>query len=477
MKVLLIESSKAATDKKLKQFELEGGYLVAPNLGLLSIASEILKLGNYVEYFNVNRKNLFNDLSKKVKKFDIVCISTTSYSIEQDANLAFLARTQNPNALIVLGGYFAWDKPLEILKFTEADIVIRGHGEPPIRKLLKLGMRKDTINKNIQKLKKIDGLCFKFKKDGIENYHISAPFIHNEKTIKKVLAPSFDLFPWEKYDFNNFVYFYTSKGCPYSCKFCSVPVLEGKRIIKLKKEIVKQQILELIKIGGRRLFVGDPDFNVEKKHLIEICNLIIGLKKQNKIPKATAFVCQARIDLIDSEQLKKMRDAGFIKIFFGIESISKDILIKDVRKNLSINPNEILERLELVKSYEIVPEGYFILGLPETKISHLNENLNFIKTCKEKGFPCEIESFVVPFFETPYYKEYPKNVIYRSINFIRFKDGLISTKNFKVPWYLKPKNKDVYKKILNLRRKAINIRKKEGINYEQTLFQVICESV
>ncbi len=483
-KILLIEPAKLLSDLRNKVYVLNKFYYY-PHLGLLSIRSSLEKAGHEVRYFPLNStKNWLLELTEILRKenFDFIGISTTGYTIEQDAQVAFVASSIQPSAVIVLGGYFSWWQPLETLKYTVADVVIRGHGEIPFVELTKINLKKPIKSDVLEKIKNIPGLCVKyFDKKLDEQYIINTPFILNEDHLKNLPAPAYILEDWDRYwrayelirRYKRMAT-YTSFGCPFRCKFCSVHVFYGRKVINLPLNKVMKTIQKLSKLGSREIFIADPDFNINKKRVLDFCNLIESNKKVNKINKSIKFICQARIDLLDEEMLQAMKRSGFRYLLLGIESLSQRLLKEDIDKGgrqAEMNFKEISSKIKWIEKHGIKPFIYLILSLPTSTTKDIKETLKFAN--KMPKTRCEIEPFVVPFRETRYFDEYKSTdlIKYFPRTFLRYDyNGILIINKVKMPYRLLPKNENVVKMSIEILEKSDELMKKsKKLNFSNTL--------
>lgn len=442
--VLLIESTKMYTDAISGENLLNCSLYSHPSLGLLSIYNFLKEQGYDVEYLT---SSIMLDPVKylvellKQKQFDYIGISTTSYTIEKDAYLAFVAKTVQPNTKIVMGGYYAWLFPENTLKYTDADFVIRGHGEYPLLELITLSSGNITNNR----LKKIEGLCFKYydKKIGAEKYIISEPFYLTKEMIDK-LPISFDKNINKQYK-NSRGYIYTSFGCPFKCSFCTVHKLYPKMIFK-DIEKAMSEIKILVHSGKNKIFIVDPDINVNKKHFVNLCNAIIEEKNANGIPKNISFNCQVRLDLFDDEMLLLAKKAGFRYLLFGVESLNKNLRKEDFNKGGKLaeySSAEVIEKLNHIKKFGLKPYVYFILGSPNANLKTVKESMDYI--CASRCGNCEFNVFIAAFPETDIAKEYinAENLVKSNTKFLRHKNNFIDVNLLEMPTTVLPKDKEL----------------------------------
>ena len=94
-----------------------------------------------------------------------------------------------------------------------------------------------------------------------------------------------------------------SRGCPYSCIFCSKSVFGNKYRHNSPAYVVKQIRLLTEKFGVKEIKFYDDVFTLDKKWVMAICS---ELKNQGvEVP----WTCETRVNLVDYELLKAMKYA------------------------------------------------------------------------------------------------------------------------------------------------------------------------
>ena len=111
-----------------------------------------------------------------------------------------------------------------------------------------------------------------------------------------------------------------TRGCPFNCEFCDVVLLSGRRPrLKTNAQVLGE--LDLLHQAGWRgevMFVDD-NFIGNKKQALSLLKDIGQWQKQKGYP--FWFMTQASLNLADdSEMLALMNEAGFKKVFIGIET-------------------------------------------------------------------------------------------------------------------------------------------------------------
>jgi radical SAM superfamily enzyme YgiQ (UPF0313 family) len=357
-------------------------------------------------------------------------------------------------------------------------VVVRGHGEIPFREFLGLNPNRQGLGGMKEEISRIDGVCFKYQDGGSERYHISPPFLHTPKTISSLPVPAYELFPFDRYDLSRAdVPVYTSKGCAYSCKFCSVPAFEGRKMLFLPLSKTRETLKKLAWLGAKRIFISDPDFNLDRKHALAVCNLIASMKESKELPCDITFSCQARIDLLDAGLIMRMRKAGFSRAYIGIESISYRVVQQDIGKCLRLKQKGVERMLEKVKDAGITPFCYLILGTPGTKMDDLDKNIDFIRRRIGKGYEMEVNTFVRAFPEAGYFQENKQRINFIRTPLLRVCNGLVRITQHRMPCVIRPRDRQVYRRLLRLRNRANQlVRKDHSLTFEKALLKVASTS-
>lgn len=151
-----------------------------------------------------------------------------------------------------------------------------------------------------------------------------------------------DYYQNHKNSWHRMVQLISSRGCVFSCKYCSNVIL-GHNIIRthsIDRVIEEMKFLKKIfeenKIKPRIQFMDDI-FTFCKERTLEFCNRLI----EEKV--GLEFAIQTRPDCIDEEQIKKLALAGCCAINYGMENSNPDILYnmgKCPRRNESNERNK-----------------------------------------------------------------------------------------------------------------------------------------
>jgi radical SAM superfamily enzyme YgiQ (UPF0313 family) len=149
-----------------------------------------------------------------------------------------------------------------------------------------------------------------------------------EKTdMVSVPPPRLDLIKTDRYAFGSVQF---SRGCPFTCEFCDIIVIFGRRP-RLKTG--QQIIAELEVLRGKNIsqvFIVDDNLVGNKKAIKEVLRHVIEWQKAHDYP--IMFATEASLDLADDEEaMQLMVDANICALFVGIESPNEESL-KETKK-------------------------------------------------------------------------------------------------------------------------------------------------
>jgi len=362
MKILLIHPpSKFLLKEKL-------GIIAIP-LGLAYLASPLEKDGHTVKI--VDSPSLgyeFDDVKEEIKKFapEVVGITATTSNIYNAYNVAQLAKGIDPRIKVIIGGpHVTFTAKQTLTECPFIDIVVRGEGEVTFRELVN---KLQFFGEDFSLLKQIKGITFKIKDTIIETE--DRPFIKN---LDEIPFPAYHLLPMERYKVRNkrFGNIITSRGCPFSCIFCSSSQLFGKIWrARSPENVIKEIKLLKEKYNVTEIEFLDDTFTLNRKRAEKICDLLI--KEKLKI----SWACSSRVDTIDKGLIEKLKMAGCHTIYVGVESGSQEIL-NIINKGITLSQAE--KTINLIKKVKLNSFASFIIGIPGETVKTIKSTINFAK--------------------------------------------------------------------------------------------------
>jgi anaerobic magnesium-protoporphyrin IX monomethyl ester cyclase len=296
-----------------------------------------------------------------VHSADVVGISAFTENFAEAAHVASLVREVTPDALIVLGGVHATFEYEALLReFPDIDVAAVGEGETTMLQICEAFDGRRTGDLSF--LETIDGIAYR-EGTGIT---VTAPRLRNERldelpfpAIDSLIEPGVNVYFQEE---TRSLPILTSRGCPYSCAFCSTAALHGREFRARSPVNVVDEIEERVEqYKLNAMSIVDDLFTFDKQRAKRICDEITrrGIE--------VSWGCSARVDTVDPDLLRTMRRAGCTTIFYGIESLSDEILAL-IGKGFT--RQQVDEAIQWTLDEGLEVDASFILGLPgETRES------------------------------------------------------------------------------------------------------------
>ena len=249
----------------------------------------------------------------------------------------------HPEKTIVLGGVGPKAVEHKILKkFPWIDAIAVGEGE----KMIVPMVRSHERHKNF---KNVPNMIW--RSDGGELITNSiAPRISDLDTIP---FPAWHKIDLKKYDGYGIM---SSRGCPYPCTFCSVaPIWGHQAVVRSPANIIEEMKLLHQKADVDLFLFQDEYFVTSPQRVMAFCD---EFEKTDLIVDWKAF---GRINLANTQMMKKMADNGCIELRFGVESGSNKVL-KKTRKGFS-SADAVSVISEAVQIFDRV-DAFYVWGFP-----------------------------------------------------------------------------------------------------------------
>jgi radical SAM superfamily enzyme YgiQ (UPF0313 family) len=288
----------------------------------------------------------------EVLSADFVGISAITSTAPQSYRLADKVRAAG--IPVAMGGTHVTFLPDEALQ--HADYVVKGEGEFAFQELI------DAIETSGEGIEKIQNLSF--LKDG--------KAIHNPERPK---IPNLDVNPIPDYTLirgwkpGGVVSIATSRGCPFSCTFCSVPGMYGHAF----RTHSIDRVLEELKLHKDTpyVFFADDIFTANKKRVKELLSRMV---QSGLTPMWGAQVRTETVD--DPELLKLMKDSNCFNVYVGFESINPRTLKLFQKKQDLAKIERAIERFHANK---IGIHGMFVVGSDEDDVETVWATAEFAK--------------------------------------------------------------------------------------------------
>jgi len=279
---------------------------------------------------------------------DLIGFTALTPAIEQAGRLARRAKQLCPNATAIIGGFHASMEPERTLTdYPAFDYLCVGEGEYTLAELCQ----------RLEAGESPRGLAGLVWREG--ERIVKGPPRPRILDLDS-LPPPHEFYDLDYYlDHGSFTYQYgyqcasviSSRGCPFRCRFCSLP---GKYVHQSAERLV-EEVAWLLERGADGVFFRDSTFTIKRSWVLEFCRLVRERRLRFK------WIANARPDRVDDEMLREMKRAGCFALCYGAESgrdhvldyYGKDHTVEDTRRAVAAT-----------KRAGIRVIAYFMLGAP-----------------------------------------------------------------------------------------------------------------
>lgn len=194
--------------------------------------------------------------------------------------------------------------------------------------------------------------------------------------------PDISQTPVPAWDLINFRHYFSmpvqySRGCPYDCEFCDIIIMYGHVPRTKAPRQLLREFDSLYKRGWRgSTFIVDDNFIGNKVKVREMLPEVIRWQRERKYP--FLLFTEASLNLADDDRLMEMMvDAGFDKVFIGLETPDEGSLAEC---NKFQNENrDMAASVKKIQNNGMQVLGGFIVGFDSDTESIFERQINFIQ--------------------------------------------------------------------------------------------------
>ena len=173
----------------------------------------------------------------------------------------------------------------------------------------------------------------------------------------------------------------TTRGCPFTCRFCSVPDISGqsfrfKPVANVLRELIGFPKKKPLLAPKRPLYIVDDNFLSRKTYTLELLREMAPAYERGEFPHWSA---ETTLNVAsDEELLDAFVAAGCQTLIIGFESVSQATL-EDMSKpiNFCLTFQEAVARIH-ARGLSIV--GNFIVGFDTDTLSVFRDTMEFVQT-------------------------------------------------------------------------------------------------
>jgi anaerobic magnesium-protoporphyrin IX monomethyl ester cyclase len=369
-----------------------------PPIGIMSLSSVLKQAGHECVMFDqanpdTPNETIIDEIQRQQPAFvGLSFLSTTSYPYAKI--LARQIRAANSHVKLAFGGVFATlNAQLVKLQCPEVDFVCRGDGEQLLLDLLER-LDDPTTVAGLTWAK--DGKLMHNPNQTIERHLDRWPFPDRE-SLPLEFIESMPLDVPAVLSMERFTTMQTSRGCPWPCVFCDIPMFnEGKWRSRSAQHVV-EEFKHLQAQGYGCVYFVDDHFLLQPKRIEAICN---GIQEAGV---TIQWGCEGRVDSVAQHLFPTMAKAHCRTIMFGVESGSQKVLDR-LQKEQTLAEIETAVTNAKQAGIEIV-HGFFVVGSPEETVEDMRATFTFASK-----LPLDTFAFnrLCVYRGTPLWQEYVK---------------------------------------------------------------------
>ena len=335
-------------------------------LGLAYIAKALRDEGHRIEVMDLCFSGeVSGDLKSALHRFqpDLIGISLRNLdNLTYPTSISYLKEVeevvgicrQSTSSRLVIGGSGYSLAPKELLQYLDVDFGIVGEGENVFPQLVKSLKRDDPISPSSYLLVK-EQAC--------------PPLIEGARVFP-IQNPDRSLFETNRYfEEGGMGNIQTKRGCPFSCIYCTYPLLEGKKVRLRKTEEVIEEIQHITEQGVDFVYFVDDIFNYPVSYAEALCREMI--RKKIEV-KWTAFVNPG---FLDEALLGLMKEAGCMGVEFGTDSGSPRML-GNYKK--SFTQEDIIRSSKICSKLTVNHCHYLLFGGPGEDEETIEESFHLL---------------------------------------------------------------------------------------------------
>jgi len=309
---------------------------------------------------NYTKEETVTDIRSRA--FDLVGITALSTQYSFVKWISSELKRHFPDKKIIVGGPLAHYNSETVLENSPVDICVRGEGEITIQDIIY----------NLADLSGVNGISYKDTRS----------VVHRNPERDRIANP--DLIPYPYYDAFAMDYYFkqsifgaevrrsinilSSRGCPYSCTFCSLsfPNVTYRSIGNVIAEI--QYLKDHYNVDC--VSFADELFVINKRRVYEFCEKVKPLKIK--------WGGQARANIVDDdvELIKAMKSSGCQYIGYGLESATNEML-SAMQKKSTVRQNMNAVRVALEQKLIVVAQ--YMFGFPGETVETIKSGIEFFK--------------------------------------------------------------------------------------------------
>jgi anaerobic magnesium-protoporphyrin IX monomethyl ester cyclase len=350
-----------------------------PPLGVAYIAASLRKAGydvNILDCTFLDRE----DALKRARTSGADVVGIYSMVTMRKESIWFAKHLRDCCPLLIAGGPLPSCDPVSFM--DDFDIVVRGEGEHAMLEILR-------AYEDNHDFSSVPGIVYRRRSTGEADGHVFTGRRDLETNLDGIAFPARDLLPnnsyiehWKNKSGYATTTVITTRGCPFSCEFCSNAVFDISYRERSPENVV-DEVEQALSFGYDRIHFADDVFTLRRERVLRVCEEIRKRGLQFK------WECLGRVDSIDKDTATAMKSAGCDRIFFGIESGS-DSTLRLMNKKITVD--RARRAVDAAHAAGLKTGAFFILCYPGETDKTVLDTLSFATS-----LPLDYLSFTMPY--------------------------------------------------------------------------------
>ena len=191
-------------------------------------------------------------------------------------------------------------------------------------------------------------------------------------SVNNIAAPARHLVDLHRYSpggWSGATVIYTTRGCPYSCRFCSKISGSTYRLFPLDRTLA--EVENCMSLGFKKFVFGDDNIVVNRPRLKD---LLSGLKPYN-----IEYRLNQDARYLTSDIAELAHASGCVDMSFGVESGSQTMLDL-MNKRTTVAKNE--ETIKVAKKAGLKTKAYLVINFPGETSQTIKETIEFVERAR-----------------------------------------------------------------------------------------------